>query len=320
MRERRNFFALLIASPLLLVAGVRVFALDRFSPLVAWVSFTPYVAGLLFVGAGLAFWKQARVAAGVFVVVGMLLCVLIAPRMLASDGAEVRGGTGLTVLTANLLKGHASPHAFTQLVRATDPDVIAMQELTPETWESLIRPGGIGSRYPYRFAQPQRKRHGVGVMSRLPLKELPPGRRGEPVRYSDFIWPELRVGDMPVAFRTIHPNPPVAPRQTRGWQRNLADLPGSPSRDGLMRVVAGDFNATVDHRAFRALLDRGYTDAGYVTGNGLTPTWEGDFFRLTIDHVIVDRRVAVRSYSVHDLPGSDHNAVFVRLAVPAARR
>lgn len=309
--SRRQLAALLIASPLLLVAVVRLLALDAFSPLVAWVSFVPYVAVLLVAGAVGAYFWHARRAAVVLLVFGLGLAAVVAPRTVAKDDPVPRG-TPLGILTANLLKGHASPHGFSLLVRATDPDVVAMQELTPEMWDSLTRPGGIGDDYPYRFAQPQRKRHGIGVMSRVPLKQLRP----DPVTYTDFTWPELQLGDWPVAFRTIHPNPPVAPVQTRGWQRNLGDLPASRRSDGMLRIVAGDFNATLDHRAFRRVLDRGYEDAGRMTGNGLVPTWEGDFFRLTIDHVIYDSAIAAQSYSVHDLPGSDHNAVFVRLVVP----
>jgi endonuclease/exonuclease/phosphatase family metal-dependent hydrolase len=37
---------------------------------------------------------------------------------------------------------------------------------------------------------------------------------------------------------------------------------------------------------------------------------------LTIDHVLVDRRAAVHRVTVHDLPGSDHRAVFADLRLP----
>jgi endonuclease/exonuclease/phosphatase family metal-dependent hydrolase len=81
-------------------------------------------------------------------------------------------------------------------------------------------------------------------------------------------------------------------------------------------VLAGDFNATFDHAAFRGVLDHGYTDAAEQTGRGLTPTWAGWGPPITIDHVLVDNRCAVRDYSVLDLPGSDHNAVLADLQLP----
>jgi endonuclease/exonuclease/phosphatase family metal-dependent hydrolase len=37
---------------------------------------------------------------------------------------------------------------------------------------------------------------------------------------------------------------------------------------------------------------------------------------VTIDHVLAPHRLGVAGYAVADLPGSDHRAVFARLAVP----
>jgi endonuclease/exonuclease/phosphatase family metal-dependent hydrolase len=37
---------------------------------------------------------------------------------------------------------------------------------------------------------------------------------------------------------------------------------------------------------------------------------------VTIDHVVVDNRAAVRDYRVFDVPGSDHHAVFAEVQLP----
>jgi endonuclease/exonuclease/phosphatase family metal-dependent hydrolase len=83
-------------------------------------------------------------------------------------------------------------------------------------------------------------------------------------------------------------------------------------------VLAGDFNSTLDHAAFRAVLDRGYVDAAEQTGKGLIPTWSSLPFGppVTIDHVLADHRCAVRNFAVVHLPGSDHNAVFADIVLP----
>jgi endonuclease/exonuclease/phosphatase family metal-dependent hydrolase len=116
----------------------------------------------------------------------------------------------------------------------------------------------------------------------------------------------------------VHPEPPKPPwsrsRIVR-WRRELTDLPGPAC---VNRVIAGDFNATLDHAHFRRLLRLGYTDAAAQTGRGLVPTWgpAGKLALLTIDHVLADRRCAVRRASVHALPGSDHRAVFAEIRLP----
>ena len=48
------------------------------------------------------------------------------------------------------------------------------------------------------------------------------------------------------------------------------------------------------------------------------PTWPSGLFPppVTIDHILVDQRVAVESYRVLDVAGSDHRAVLAELTLP----
>jgi endonuclease/exonuclease/phosphatase family metal-dependent hydrolase len=93
---------------------------------------------------------------------------------------------------------------------------------------------------------------------------------------------------------------------------------GSP-----LRMLLGDFNATLDHHEMRDLIDRGYRDAADSAGAGLVPTWSAPRvpllpigLPLTIDHLLVDERVGVGEVRTHDLPGSDHDAVTGELLLP----
>jgi endonuclease/exonuclease/phosphatase (EEP) superfamily protein YafD len=83
-------------------------------------------------------------------------------------------------------------------------------------------------------------------------------------------------------------------------------------------VLAGDFNATLDHAPLRDVLRLGYADAAREVGNSLTPTWGplGKRAVITIDHVLVDRRCAVLASSVHAIPGTDHRAVYAEIRLP----
>ena len=99
------------------------------------------------------------------------------------------------------------------------------------------------------------------------------------------------------------------------WTRRIRlTWPGS----WLPRMLAGDFNATLDLAAFRDVLRLGYADAARQAGKALTPTWGpwGTGAMLTLDHVLVDRSCAVLACSVHDIPGSDHRAVYAAIQLP----
>jgi endonuclease/exonuclease/phosphatase (EEP) superfamily protein YafD len=92
-----------------------------------------------------------------------------------------------------------------------------------------------------------------------------------------------------------------------------AGEPGPP------RVLAGDFNATLDHENLRDLIDTGYRDAGDVAGNGLDPTWPSRLKfppPVTIDHVLAEPPVLILDYGVKRISKSDHRAVYVELGLP----
>jgi endonuclease/exonuclease/phosphatase family metal-dependent hydrolase len=93
-----------------------------------------------------------------------------------------------------------------------------------------------------------------------------------------------------------------------------------PVADGGLRVLAGDFNATLDHSLVGDLLGSGYHDAADATGNGLTATWPQQGWKpvpgVTIDHVLADSRMAIRAFGVHALPDTDHRPVFAELGLP----
>ncbi|MGB0120012.1 MAG: endonuclease/exonuclease/phosphatase family protein, partial [Solirubrobacterales bacterium] len=92
-----------------------------------------------------------------------------------------------------------------------------------------------------------------------------------------------------------------------------ADGPGPPW------VLAGDFNATLDHKRFRDVIDTGYRDVADVMGQGIVSTWPSDFtwpLPVTIDHVLTEDPVAIIGYDVEAVAGSDHRAIFADLVIP----
>nr|WP_052423130.1 endonuclease/exonuclease/phosphatase family protein [Nonomuraea candida] len=152
------------------------------------------------------------------------------------------------------------------------------------------------------------------MYARHPLRE----RTGlfRPVGHHMPVAEVVLPGGPAVEVVVVHPVAPV-PRTVPRWEAGIAALPPA-SGAGPPRVLAGDFNATLDHAVFRRLLDTGYTDAAASTGQGLTPTWP--YGRalpplVAIDHVLTDARGTAVGVRVFDVPGSDHRALFADLRV-----
>jgi endonuclease/exonuclease/phosphatase (EEP) superfamily protein YafD len=120
---------------------------------------------------------------------------------------------------------------------------------------------------------------------------------------------------------SVHPTAPWGAPAMRYWERDLRDQPPA-TVDGPLRVLAGDFNATLDHAALRRLIDTGYRDAASVVGAGLRPSWPYDekWFMpgVTLDRVLADRRIGARAARPYRIRGTDHKAFYAELVLPSA--
>ncbi|MEV4459704.1 endonuclease/exonuclease/phosphatase family protein [Microbispora sp. NPDC049633] len=325
----RGLLAWLAVAPFALWALLRLMPGDVHFRWVQLVAFTPYVALVSIVAplVALLVRRRAALVAGLAVTATLAACVL--PRALsdpfahdpAAAGVRAAGATGpvLRVLSANLLYGSVPPPALVDLVRRLRPDVLTLQELTPQASAGL-RAAGLTTLLPYADDRAQEGSGGSGLFTRFPLR---------PEDLSAFDGRRQAAGIVevpgagPVAVVSVHPCAPRYAFRFRCWSRSLAAL---PDPGGPVRILSGDFNATLDHARVRRLLDAGYRDAADATGNGLAGTWpyrrSSDFGGLpvppvTIDHVLVDPRVAVRAFGVHRLPVTDHRAIFAELVLPA---
>ncbi|HEY2263589.1 MAG TPA: endonuclease/exonuclease/phosphatase family protein [Streptosporangiaceae bacterium] len=297
-------------------AAARLAGADRLKFAERWtaplLSFTPQVtagawtSALLLRGAGPAVTAAAA---------GAALTAAVGPRGVPS-GQPPAAGPVLRVLTANLLAGRAAAGGVVELVRRQDADVLFVQELTDDAAAGL-QGAGLGNLLPYRAPQPAPSGTQDSIYARYPLRGEPSAAPAGAARCAARL--DLPSGQS-VRLTCIHavpPRPARRPGAAARWRRELAALPApgdSPS------VLAGDFNATLDHAQFRRLLRRGYADAASGAGRGLSLTWgprpgQGPAL-LAIDHVLTDRRCAVLAASVHVLPGSDHRALYAELRLP----
>ena len=317
-RSARSLVAAAVAAPWVVWAVVRALALDRGHPLVAAVSFTPYVAMTAPLPVVLALVLRRWVVALVTVVAAVALAATVLPRAAASDDKATASDRGpvLVVMTSNLQYGQGDPRAVMRIAREHRVDVLSLQEVTPAAIPGLDR---VGARrvFPHRMVDERPGAAGSALLARRPLE--PSG----PPDQSGAAQPEGAVnvpGAGRVQVKVIHPPPPTSRDGVRDWHRLLRLLPG-PRDSTTPRILAGDFNGTLDHREIRRLIDRGWFDAADATGDGLKTTWPADRPRpeLTLDRILVPPPIKVRRVSVVDVPGSDHRAVIAELVLPAVR-
>ncbi len=323
-RTRRPVHRGRLAVALLVVLAAAVgllpdlLGLDRHSPFAQLVAFRPALLAGLAVLAVVAtvvavVRRRGWTLAGGLLAVALAASLLVLPRAVAT-GEVPEPGRPLTVLTVNTFEGEADVEAVAALVRSGRPDLIAITESAGRFRDRLapLLPD-------YRFAASQDRGedvHGVTAAAHTDLGEV----AVQVDRSTTFPSVQLTGGGLgDLRFVTFHSVAPTR-EDLPGWRSDLATLDRwCANRDIGPAIVAGDFNATLDHSVFRAAIT-GCADAAERTGNGLTATWPSPWPRWVgpqIDHVLITGGITAEALSVHDIPGTDHRAVLTRLRLPA---
>ncbi len=300
----------LLLVPCAVTLVLRQVAVDTRWP-VAYVAASPYVLVAAVVALVLFGLARSWLGAAVAVVVGLVMATTQLPLYVA-DAAPAADGETTVVMTANLRFGFADADAVVGVVREHGVDLLMVQELTPEALDAL-RAAGIDEELPHSTSTPTGGVSGIGLWSRTPLGRLrqPDGYGHPPVAATV----ELAGNDVLVA--SVHPVSPF-PGDTERWSAELGQLANWLGAQHGPAIVAGDLNATYDHRQFRDLLETGLHDAVEQSGAGYVPTYPvGRRFPplISIDHVLTRGPIVATDVDTAELPGTDHLTLVVELVI-----
>ncbi|MEW2285088.1 endonuclease/exonuclease/phosphatase family protein [Streptomyces sp. NPDC047841] len=291
------------------VVGCRAADTDGITPVPQLLAFLPWLlapAGFALLCALLARWWPGLVWR---VTVLGLLAWYVEPygRTAEPDGPPL---ARLRVLTANAGSGRGIP-ALVPVLRDRRPDVVFVQECASGC--RAAREGDFASVYPHRRAAGEDGSGSKGslVLSRFPLRpaEGVRGRPGMPGAVAD-------VRGHAVRLQLVHTVPPL-PDRVGPWRRGLAGLRAfAAAHDDGPVILAGDFNASQDHAAFRHLLGTGLTDAARLAGHDRTPSRPSrtaSVLGAQLDHVLVSRDFTATGARFPRVSGTGHRALVVDL-------
>jgi endonuclease/exonuclease/phosphatase (EEP) superfamily protein YafD len=242
------------------------------------------------------------------------------PRRATAPAPAPPGSQTVTVrfLTLNALVGRASPAAIVSKVRELQPDVLAVQELTPELAGSLAE-AGLPALLPFSYLDPRRGHTGIGLWSGWPMSQVSPvpgARNPMPRAQLDVGWP--------VTITVVHPPAPLRGGQPR-WKQDMDGLLAALTSTSGQQIVAGDFNATRDHGAFRQLLAARFMDCADAAQHRPWPgfTWPANRRFppvMRLDHILVSRPGAtVLETRTVPIPGTDHLGVLAVIELQPIR-
>jgi endonuclease/exonuclease/phosphatase (EEP) superfamily protein YafD len=243
------------------------------------------------------------------------VAVVLAVASFGLTAAPSGGGAEtVTVLSSNLEFGGGNADDVVKGVRDHQADVVVLVELTPQA-VTRLRTAGLDEALPYVVGHVEAGTSGAAIRSRWPLSLIDEGKGVD----GSLFWEPYALVQRPAgAFRVkaVHTRQPIV--SARGWERDLDRLHtwqlAQPTDQPL--VMAGDFNASQSHPAFRATLE-GLTDAHRATGGGWVRTWpQGRRIPpfVQLDHVLA-RGVTAVDAGVTPVRGSDHAAVWATVTL-----
>ncbi|RNF82714.1 endonuclease/exonuclease/phosphatase family protein [Streptomyces botrytidirepellens] len=306
--------ALVVLAVVSVVLGCRVVDTDGITPVPQLLAFLPWLLVPALLGLLLSVAARWPLGCGWALLAAAATGWFIQPYdpgpAPAPDGPVA---ARLRVLTANLEFGRATDGLLAAL-RRERPDVASVQECDAACADALGS-AAVRRAYPYRIIVTGSPAEGSAILSNRPLtrERDVPGELSMPGAVA-------RIAGVRLRLQVAHPMPPM-PGRLDVWRTELGRLRTyAAGRGDQPTLIAGDFNATQDHAAFRDLLDTGMRDSARAAGVSRTPSWPSTttpVLGAQIDHVLVSDALRPRTARFLDLGNTDHRALLVDLDLHA---
>jgi endonuclease/exonuclease/phosphatase (EEP) superfamily protein YafD len=266
-----------------------------------------YLFGSLAFGLLFAVLKQWRWA------IAALLCAVISGFSVVPwyfPNAEA-GSDRVRLLLSNVYAGNSRHEALTDLIRAENPDLLFIQEVTPP-WAKQLET--IRDEYPHGVIRAAEDAGGIASLSRLPLVQA--GDAG----IGDYNGPSLEIrlniGNRLVHIINTHTPPPMGKLNSQRRNEHFEVIAERVNDLPAPKILIGDLNATMWSPYFNRLVER----TGLVNvreGFGVLPTWPTfmPLMKIPIDHCLVSRDIRVVDVRTGPHIGSDHLPLIVDLVI-----
>ena len=133
----------------------------------------------------------------------------------------------------------------------------------------------------------------------------------------------VRIKNSQVTLLGVHLTVPDKKANLSAWSQSFIDLAEYTKKTNENLILAGDFNATMEHSGMRK-LNKILKDAANSCRVRDSRTWptDGYIFKkllpwtiMGIDHIMVYKSLTVARYVEYNVDGSDHKAICARIRI-----
>ncbi|KJC63838.1 endonuclease/exonuclease/phosphatase family protein [Agreia bicolorata] len=299
---------------------IRVWRSDSISILIGVQGVAVWMLMVAYPLAAVAIWKR-RIALSITAAALVACQIVLMVGAIGWHGAQPLPADeqAIRLVSANVLYDNQHIRELGDDIAAEEPDVVVLQEVTPEVLTELGR-SDLWTMYPYRMTAPEPLFHGAATFSKYPIDD----GHSIDVGGSPMLLTDLQTPSGTLRVINVHTVAPLTTQDARSWAGQFPDLAKMVSTSPYPIVLAGDFNATLDHAPLDALVDGDVRDAFQEAGSGFGntwPEWGGPLPPLMrLDHILVNDEIQVGSVVEEVSIGSDHRRLNVELGLPANAR
>ena len=237
----------------------------------------------------------------------------------------VNGATGsseITVTSCNLQHNNKVTAACIKDIVSQDPDYIVTLE-TSDAMYTRIREGIID----YVPVMQGEGRLGklIYLWAHTRVSDNMDFSGVVPVGGQGDLFPvaRVRIKNSQVTLLGVHLTVPDKKANLSAWSQSFIDLAEYTKKTNENLILAGDFNATMEHSGMRK-LNKILKDAASSCRVRDSRTWptDGYIFKkllpwtiMGIDHIMVYKSLTVARYVEYNVDGSDHKAICARIRI-----
>ncbi len=323
---------LAVAALLLVATWPQLFGLERTQLIAQFISFRGLTAAIAIGGAAVLLLVAAASRRGrrfalslvaMLLVFGLAGVAIMSARGLGSPTFAAKKPGDVTVVEWNTLGGAAGAPAIAKLAIDSGADIVSLPETNQEVADAVAavmtssgHPVSVNTLAFNHIAQA--KSTSVLVSTKLGHYHQDTAIGSTSTVPTVVLRPDSGVGPVIVGVHAVAPQP----ADLADWSADLEFLKLTCTDPNV--IMAGDFNATLDHLA--GLGNRPGTvvgncsDAGQASRNAGVGTWPSGLAALAgapIDHVMSTdgwRVTGMRVVRTLDAAGSDHRPIVVQLS------
>jgi endonuclease/exonuclease/phosphatase (EEP) superfamily protein YafD len=253
---------------------------------------------------GIALWKRWNKRAGALVFLALINYSFVLPFYFGKPAPP--SAKPVRAMLMNIYAGNGNTDLVIETIRAADPDILLLEEVTLKWQKELKVLNGL---YTYRISEPRDDCFGIMLLSKYPLERTKVVKIGTADVPSVITEAHLPQGV--VSIIGTHPLPPIGEAYSNHRNNQLAALPAHIKGLDNPVLLMGDLNTTPWSPHFKNLIkDSGLKNS--MKGFGFQPSWTGNvFLKIPLDHMLHSEEILIHNRMIGPDVGSDHRPVIV---------